>query len=138
MKIFLDDERVPVKYEEWVTVRNFGEFRRLMLRAGSAVTDLSFDHDLGLGELHDGMTCVHFLVDLAMDEPEMVSGLTKIMFHTANIGGMKNMRGLIESAQKHDILSGVELVDYSCLFHSDHAMMPKDFDERTRDLKGNK
>lgn len=131
MKIFLDDERVPVE-EGWTVARSFGEYHRLVLLGGSSITHISFDHDLGLLSL-DGYACVHWLIDLAMDEPDLLTGLHTIMFHTANLTGLENMRSLLANAQKHGILSDVELVPYSCLFHSDHAIMPNNFDITLRE-----
>ncbi len=123
MKIFIDDERIPVD-DGWLVVRSYAEFCRAFLGGGTCVRELSFDHDLG-GFDPTGLDCVNWLIETALDDPDLVSGLERIYFHTANIIGMVDMRGKLENAQEHGIIgTDIELVDKSCLFHSDHAVMP--------------
>lgn len=124
MKIFLDDERIPVG-EGWMVVRNYAEFTRLFAAAGADVTELSFDHDLGFRE-PTGNECVNWLIETALDYPQTVIGLTRIYFHTANGIGLKQMRSKIENMQRMGYFPNAELIDRSCLLFTDHAIMPSD------------
>lgn len=56
MKVYLDDERtVP---QGWVGVKNYDDFVAIVT-AGHDITDISFDHDLGLDKT--GYDCVNYL-----------------------------------------------------------------------------
>jgi hypothetical protein len=130
VKIFLDDERVPVK-PGWTIVRNFNEFRDTVLDNAEIITEITFDHDLG-DDFRNGFNCVDWMTGIALDYPGVFSSLKRIWFHSANTEGIENMRGRLEGMIEHGVIHNIELIDYSCLFHKDHAIMPTDFDETTR------
>jgi hypothetical protein len=130
VKIFLDDERIPAK-PGWTVVRNFHEFRDTVMANAAVITEITFDHDLG-DDFRNGFNCVQWMTDHALDEPGVFESLTRIWFHSANTEGIENMRGLLEGMIEHGVIDKIELVDYSCLFYRDHAIMPPDFDETTR------
>jgi hypothetical protein len=124
IKLFVDDERIPVS-SGWTIVRTYDDFITIWDHYGAAIEALSMDHDLGLDSL-DAKDCINWLVEHAQDHRSAVTGLREVIFHSANVEGVKNMRGLLENAIVHEIIPDMMLTDYSCLFYSDHAIMPKD------------
>jgi hypothetical protein len=130
VKIFLDDERIPVK-PGWTVVRNFAQFIEAVEANAPDIEEITFDHDLG-DDFRNGYHCVLWMTDHALDYPGIFESLARIWFHSANTEGIENMRGLLEGMIQHGVIGNIELIDYSCLFHKDHAIMPMDFDETTR------
>lgn len=133
MKVFLDDERIPVK-AGWTIVRSFEQFVETVAFWSDEIVEMTFDHDLGPSPLKNGMDCVRWMVERALDNPTAFERLERIVFHSANPDGVANMRGLLESAIRHEIFHEIELVDYSCILHSDHAIMPFDFNHEERKM----
>lgn len=76
---------------------------------------ISFDHDLGYDqagrELPTGQHCMRLLLEEAMDRPDTLHRLRLVILHSANPVGRANMRGLLESAQRHGILPAVQIVE---------------------------
>ena len=63
MRIFLDDIRQP-SYLGWtgldtVHVKDFKEFKEILLKCRDQIEVISFDHDLGIGP--DGADCINWL-----------------------------------------------------------------------------
>ena len=110
--IFLDDERAPPP-GNWLLARDATQF--LALLRDHEPTIISFDHDLGCdergAELPSGQHCMRQLIDEAMDRPAMFEHLRLVVLHSANPVGRANMRGLLESAQRHGILPSARLVE---------------------------
>ena len=53
MKMFIDDCRTPVDYEEWVVVRNVKQAiteMKLCKNRGEVLEQVSYDHDMGESE----------------------------------------------------------------------------------------
>lgn len=114
--IFLDDERSidehydyllskpgfgkQYKTEEWVTVRNFWEFRNLIQSKGLPKR-ISFDHDLGSKNdilNPDGYDCAKFLVEYCLDWGLDLT--TECKYHSSNPVGVKNMKDCINNLKK--------------------------------------
>lgn len=120
--LFLDDLRSPIepaKYMrnvlyaqlQWEIVRNYDEFVQVISELGIPNT-ISFDHDLGIeyypyqdenipyDQFNEktGYHCAKWLIEYCMDNeldlPE------KIMIHSMNIVGIKNIKSLFESYYK--------------------------------------
>jgi len=135
VKIFLDDERVPVK-DGWFVVRDFFSFLEALKAGGELITEISFDHDLGWDKdrpKRSGKDCVNALIDLVLDHPDFLRGIERVWFHSANVEGADDMRKTLKNAMEHGVIHEFELITYSCLFHSDHAVMPRNFNHEQRD-----
>ncbi|WP_373928427.1 cyclic-phosphate processing receiver domain-containing protein [Sphingomonas aerolata] len=117
-RIFLDDERAPPP-GNWLVARDATQFRALL--RDHRPTIISFDHDLGCdergAELPTGQHCMRLLIDAAMDRPAAFDQLRLVVLHSANSVGRANMRGLLESAQRHGILPSVRLVELPVTSH---------------------
>ncbi len=114
--LFLDDERnledvtwapwqVCEKYrnEEWVIVRNVSSALSQIVNRGMP-SYISFDHDLGDGEL-TGHDLAKMLVDDALDFPDEPDFQFPIGFsfyvHSQNPIGKANIEGLLNNYMKH-------------------------------------
>ena len=111
MKVFLDDIRMPPD-KSWVVVRSYDEFVNLVKSTPHIITEISFDHDLGVEEdgktpTKSGMDAAKFLVDYIIDEKPIIGKLLeKIIVHSANPAGKANILGYFSSAKKSgDILN---------------------------------
>jgi len=102
MKIFLDDIRNPSD-NTWTLVRSYDDFVSLISSTVYNVTDISFDHDLGLGLT--GMDAAKWLVEKSLDNPAFASNLQSIHVHSANPVGAQNITGLFISARNHGIFN---------------------------------
>lgn len=85
MKVYLDDERKTP--DGWTRTYNVPETIKL-LETGK-VTELSLDHDLGVG-IRDGQGVTLWLKQKVHDDPSFV--LPRIYFHTQNPVGKENMK----------------------------------------------
>lgn len=100
INIFVDDERDPLdvknlmgKYfvTDWVIVRNYLDFIKLVDENIGNINIISFDHDLACiidGEEKTGKSCADYLIDkyLENDIP-----FPSWFVHTQNIEGRKNI-----------------------------------------------
>ncbi|WP_298847415.1 cyclic-phosphate processing receiver domain-containing protein [uncultured Salinicola sp.] len=120
MRIFIDDERMPLASEagEWVIVRDpttaFG-----VIRANAhLITHLSFDNDLGFET--EGRDIMAELFGTPVVAPTALPRLVEIRVHSANIVANQAMLDLARSAQKATILMpDVTIVNRSAL-HEDY------------------
>ncbi len=116
--IFLDDERAPPP-GNWLLARDATQF--LALLRNQQPTIISLDHDLGCdeggAELPSGQHCMRQLINEAMDRPAGFDQLRLVVLHSANPVGRANMRGLLESAQRHGILPSARLVELPVTRH---------------------
>ena len=81
--LYLDDKRDPKTEKDWIVVRSFEEFKKVIEERGIP-HHMSLDHDLGENE-PNGLDCVNWLI-----ENELVPYSFNI--HSANPVGAKNMR----------------------------------------------
>ncbi|TXC70960.1 hypothetical protein FSB78_08385 [Sphingomonas ginsenosidivorax] len=118
VRIFLDDEREP-PLGKWLVARDATQFCALL--RDYEPTIISFDHDLGCdkrgAELPSGQHCMRQLIEDAMDRPAAFEHLRMVVLHSANPVGRANMRGLLESAQRHGILPSARLVELPVTSH---------------------
>ena len=118
MQIFLDDERSPPT-GDWHAVRDATAFLAAIRLYRPTI--IAFDHDLGSDgagfALPNGQHCMHLLIDEAMDHPAAFDHLRLVILHSANPVGRANMRGLLESAQRHGILPSVRIVELPVTSH---------------------
>ena len=118
LAIGLDDERAPPP-GNWLVARDATQFRALL--EDHKPMAISFDHDLGSdkrgAEPPSGQHCIQQLIDDAIDRPAAFDQLRLVVLHSANPVGRANMRGLLESAQRHDILPSVRLVELPVTSH---------------------
>lgn len=104
MKIFIDDlwqtdraRWVPAGY---VGVANFAEFKALLERAlqdGERIEAISFDNDLGEGEL-EGWEIAKWLTE---EHPEIFETNPELGVHSANPEGRKSILHYIELGKNH-------------------------------------
>ena len=100
MKIFLDDTRVPI-FNSWTSATNSLEFMALLVENFPDIEEISFDHDLGDMSPGDGIACVDLLINWIVDHPETQLNLKKIIVHSANPVGAKNIADRVTSAIKY-------------------------------------
>jgi hypothetical protein len=96
MKIFLDDIRN--NDEGTVLVRNVPDLIKLIEENGFP-SYISFDHDLGLGEL-TGHDFAKILVDKVLDGHWIIPDDFTFSVHSDNPVGAENIRGVINSFLK--------------------------------------
>ena len=104
MKIFLDDQHntdrktwIPTGY---IGVKNFDEFRVLLesaLKAGEQIEAISFDNDLGEGEM-EGWEIARWLTS---KHPEIFSQNPELNVHSANTPARKNIAHYINLGLRH-------------------------------------
>lgn len=111
MKIFLDDVRMPPD-NSWVVVRSFDEFVELIKSTPHIITEISFDHDLGIEDdgttpAKSGMDAAKFLINYIMDKKPVIGELLEVItVHSANPAGKSNILGFFASAKRSgDILN---------------------------------
>ena len=109
MKIFLDDERMPknggwLSYErvielknqqDWLVVRNYGEFVNVVVAYFHDIETMSLDHDLG--DSLNGYECAKWLVDYIMDNGQP-NNLKTVSVHSQNPVGKKNIINYFQTA----------------------------------------
>jgi len=98
-QIFLDDEREPVNYLDFIIVRNYSEFVSIVLNIGfpDELTYVTFDHDLGDDSL-DGYECAKFLVSLDQDRKGKLLGDNfKFYVHSQNPVGAMNINSYLNN-----------------------------------------
>ena len=127
MKIFLDDERVPVE-DGWRVVRTVDDFITLIHRMNELVVEISFDHDLADEMDRSATYCINEMIQMELDKADAFPRLQNVILHTANYAGLKNMAADWACAKKAGMFKGVKIKEYSCLYHTDHAVMPLDFE----------
>lgn len=102
--LFIDDERQPnleTKLEVRVT-RTVRETIWVLETLGPPKL-ISFDHDLGVdgGEVIDAMAVLHWLVDAHLDLEFDALRIDRVIIHSHNPEGAKNLAGLWNSFAKH-------------------------------------
>lgn len=100
MKIYLDDIRETP--EGWTLAKNLTELKEIIeqvKKRGEKIESISFDHDLGEGEI-DGYGVMKWLSETY---PEYLVGETTCEFHSANPVGRENMEKFLEFCQKNKV-----------------------------------
>ena len=91
--LFLDDERAPTRDlgSEVLVARDCDEARKLVSEMG-VPSVISFDHDLGKPE--SGFTFMLWLVDESLDEHLDLMKVKRVIVHSMNPTGARNIAGL--------------------------------------------
>lgn len=106
MRIFLDDLRkihdiYPNDVEDsWVVIRNpenFKDYVRMSLIYGDIISEMSFDHDLGICE--NGYDLIKWFCDFCIENN--IKNLPEIHVHSANPVGRKNIESYVASFKKY-------------------------------------
>lgn len=97
--LFLDDERNPTwdLGTEVLIARTCTEARKLVAEMG-VPSVISFDHDLGSPE--SGLTFVWWLVDESLDERLDLMKVERVIVHSMNPTGARNIAGLWDGYAK--------------------------------------
>ena len=134
MRIFLDDERLPIEDgEPWFIARTVEEMFALIEQGsarGDPVTCISFDHDLGADET-EAKHAVQRIIDTKIDQPNSYPSLDTIIFHTANIVEIENMAAKLRNAADAGIFPALTIKERSALFNS-YPIDPEVLEERDR------
>lgn len=116
MKVFIDDERSPLKAEEgeWVIVRNPDAAIALIRENAPVITHISFDNDLGFEK--EGRDILQAIVGTPAEEGIELPKLEEIRVHSANVVAARAMMDLARSAIKAGCLpSETRVVNRSAL-----------------------
>ena len=98
-QLFLDDERFPVKEDEWLIARNIEEAKQLIKKHGCPNV-VSLDHDLGFDTKADairptGCDFVKWLVEECITNAIEMPPNFKFTSHSMNPVGKKNIESLL-------------------------------------------
>lgn len=97
-RLFIDDERFPVREDEWYIARDFGDATFLVIKHGLPVF-ISFDHDLGQGPT--GADFTEWLINYMLDNKLKFPKDFNYFVHSQNPIGAKNIKGKIDAAIQH-------------------------------------
>ena len=119
MRIFIDDERLPLPSEDglWTVVRDPEEAIALIEAHSASITHLSFDNDLQ----HDleGKHILGRIIGSPVQEGIEMPSLQEIRVHSANTVSAEGMMRLAENAVAAGVLpADVRVVRRSALYES--------------------
>lgn len=97
-RLFLDDERFPVREDEWFIAQDVNEAVQQIILMGLPVY-ISFDHDLGDGA--DGADFANWLINFMIDEGLKFPTNFDYFVHSQNPVGAANIRAKMDAAIKH-------------------------------------
>lgn len=97
-RLFIDDERMPVREDEWFIARDFDDAAFLVIKNGIP-NYISFDHDLGHGPT--GAAFVDWLIEHMLDEGIKFPDSFDYFVHSQNPIGAANIRAKMDAAIKH-------------------------------------
>jgi hypothetical protein len=136
MRIFIDDERMPLASEagDWVIVRDPQTAFAVIHANAHAITHLSFDNDLGCAV--EGRDIMAELFGTPLVAPTPLPRLVEIRVHSANIVASQAMLDLARSAQKATILMpDVSIVNRSALHEDYRTVVTHDDPEMRRERR---
>lgn len=122
MKIFIDDERMPLDSEvgEWIIARDPQTAFGLIHANAPFITHLSFDNDLGYQT--EGRDIMAQTFGTPLIRPTPLPKLVEIRVHSANTVANQAMLDLAQSAQKAGILRpDVVIENRSALYERYHT-----------------
>lgn len=122
MKIFIDDERMPLASEagQWVIVRDPTTAFGVIRPNAHLITHLSFDNDLGYET--EGRDIMAQIFGTPLIHPTPLPRLVKIRVHSANTVANQAMLDLARAAQKAGILRpDVIIENCSALYERYHT-----------------
>jgi len=130
VKIFIDDERYPLREEqgEWVIVRTPLDALAVIEANAPWITHISFDNDLGF-EI-EGRDILQVIVGNHENKyPMVLPRLEEIRVHSANVVAAQAILDLARSAQKHGVIrADVNIVQRSAL-HEKYDMPSSWYDD---------
>lgn len=97
-RLFIDDERMPVREDEWFIARDVNDAVFLVLKYG-VPNYISFDHDLGNGA--NGTQFVTWLINHMLDEELKFPKDFDYYVHSQNPIGAANIRAKMDAAIKN-------------------------------------
>lgn len=97
-RLFIDDERFPVREDEWFIARGCDEAMWEVGRMGIPVY-ISFDHDLGNGP--NATYFVNWLINYMLDKGLKFPKNFDYFVHSQNPIGAGNIRAKMDAAIKH-------------------------------------
>jgi hypothetical protein len=97
-KLFIDDERFPIREDEWFVARDFDDATFLVIKMGIP-SYISFDHDLGDGPT--GAAFADWLVNYMLDEGKKFPSRFDYYVHSQNPIGAANIHGKMDAAIEH-------------------------------------
>lgn len=109
--LFIDDERNPTPGLNDVRWAKDCEDVSLILNEYGCPAVISFDHDLG--QFADGtikpnaMSALHDLIGRHLDGDLDLNDVRRVIVHTQNPSGMRNLRGLWDGFSSAELDSGV-------------------------------
>lgn len=122
MKIFIDDERMPIDSEDgkWVIARDPQTAFGLLNANAAFITHLSFDNDLGYKT--EGRDIMAQMFGTPEIRPLPLPRLVEIRVHSANTVANQAMLELARSAQKAGVLrADVVIENRSALYERYHT-----------------
>ena len=94
-KMFIDDERLPVRPRDWKIVRSMFEFTQIV-RIHGMPHYISFDHDLA--DQFTGYDIAKLIVNLDLDDSQYrIPDGFDFYVHSENPIGKKNIEGLLNN-----------------------------------------
>lgn len=104
MKLWIDDERDPAQWrpgETWVWAKTAMD--AMLILDGGLVTEISFDHDLGLEVDQDGRELNGYAVAKYVERNAYDGWISRLKWgiHSANPVGRKNIQAAMESADRY-------------------------------------
>jgi hypothetical protein len=97
-RLFIDDERMPIREDEWFIARDYQEACWEVSQLGLPVY-ISFDHDLGQGPT--GAEFIDWLIEHMLDEGLKFPANFDYYVHSQNTIGAANIRSKMDGAIKH-------------------------------------
>lgn len=125
MKIFIDDERFPVREEtgEWIIVRDPDSALSIIRSNCAWITHISFDNDLGF--VLEGRNVMSMIFQEQIAFPR----LEEIRVHSANVVAAQAMINLARSAQKAGILRESVQIDMRSALYEKYQTITSWYDD---------
>lgn len=110
--LFIDDERHPTPgLTKVLWAKDCDDVSRILNEHGCPAV-ISFDHDLG--QFADGrikpnaMAALHELIGRHLDDDLDLNNVRRVIVHTQNPSGMRNLQGLWDGFSAAELQSGVK------------------------------
>lgn len=129
MKIFIDDERYPLRGEErdWVIVRDPVTALAIIRANAATITHISFDNDLGYDT--EGRTILSMVLGTPVMAPMVMPRLEEIRVHSANTVANKSMIDLAQSAQQTGTLRQDVRIEQASALYTTYPTLESWYDD---------
>lgn len=104
MKLWIDDERDPkifTKSDGWTWVKTSQAAMNMIDLRWDEITDISFDHDLGLNSFGTGYDVACYIERLVYEDNWSIAN-KRFAVHSANPVGSKNIKAVFRSMYEFD------------------------------------